>query len=129
MSDEDYPKAAYTLSLIAGVLMLINSVLFIVIMPFLAVYPVRPRLMFMMMFGLPFLAFGAIMFLGLASAIVVLISALMLKSRPAESTTWGVLILVFSLMSFFGMGGFIIGAILGIIGGAMAMAYNPKTKQ
>ena len=34
---------------------------------------------------------------------------------------FGVLILVFSVLSFFGSGGFVIGAILGIIGGVMTL--------
>jgi nitrate/nitrite transporter NarK len=31
-------------------------------------------------------------------------------------------------MSFVDMGGYIIGAVLGIIGGAFAISYRPKTK-
>lgn len=62
--------------------------------------------------------------LGLVSGIVIVASALMLQNRPSEAKTWGTLILVFSVVSLFGMGGFIIGAILGIIGGILALTWK-----
>jgi hypothetical protein len=74
--------------------------------------------------------------LGLVSGIIVLISAIMLNIRPGQAThgmracctMWGTMILVFSIVSLFGvsMGGFLIGAILGIIGGALALSSRPK---
>jgi hypothetical protein len=70
--------------------------------------------------------------LGLVSGIIVLISAIMLRVRPGEATQglracciwWGSIILVFSIVSLFGgsMGGFLVGAILGIVGGALALS-------
>lgn len=74
--------------------------------------------------------------LGLVSGIIVLISAIMLNIRPGQAahgmraccTMWGTMILIFSIVSLFGvsMGGFLIGAILGIIGGALALSSRPK---
>ena len=64
---------------------------------------------------------------GLVSGVIVLISGVMLRINPSQRTIWGVLILVFSVLSFFGIGGFIIGAILGIIGGVMALRWKPST--
>lgn len=62
---------------------------------------------------------------GLAFGGVVLYSAIMLNARPAWHVTWGSLILVFSVLSAFGaMGGFGIGLILGVIGGALAIAWR-----
>ncbi len=63
--------------------------------------------------------------LGLISGIVVLVGAVMIYTRPANASTWGLLVLVFSILSFFGMGGFFIGAVLGVVGGALAMAWRP----
>jgi hypothetical protein len=63
---------------------------------------------------------------GLISGIIVLISGVMLRGNPSQRTTWGVLILVFSVLSFFGFGGFIIGAILGSIGGILALTWKPS---
>lgn len=64
---------------------------------------------------------------GLASGVVVLISGVMLRTNPSQRSIWGVLIVVFSVLSFFGFGGFIIGAIIGIIGGIMALTWKPST--
>jgi len=55
---------------------------------------------------------------------IVLIGAIMLNARPANHFTWGVIVLAFSVISFVGMGGYFIGAILGIAGGALALSYK-----
>jgi hypothetical protein len=66
--------------------------------------------------------------LGIVSGIIVLISAIMLKRRPAQVNIWGILIVIFSIVSFFGgsRGGFYVGTILGIIGGALALLSKSK---
>lgn len=64
---------------------------------------------------------------GLIAGVAVLVGAVMIYARPAKASTWGLLVLVFSLLSFFGMGGFFIGAILGIVGGILAMVWRPTT--
>ncbi len=69
-----------------------------------------------------FYGFAAI---GLIAGIVVLVGAVMMYTRRGSAQTWGLLILVFSIISLFGMGGFFIGAILGIVGGILALAWNP----
>lgn len=63
----------------------------------------------------------------LISGVIMLVGAIMLNARPTEHTAWGIIVLIFSLISFLGMGGFFIGAILGIAGGALALSYeSPK---
>jgi len=71
---------------------------------------------------------GGLLFVGLLSGIVVIVGALMLNALPAEHMAWGTLILVFSVISFLGMGGFYIGALLGIAGGAIALSWRPTAK-
>jgi len=66
--------------------------------------------------------------IGLIAGVIVIVAALMLKAHPAEHTAWGAIVLAFSIISFFGMGGFYIGAVLGIAGGALALAWRPSTK-
>jgi Family of unknown function (DUF6114) len=61
---------------------------------------------------------------GLISGLVVLGSGIMARIHPEQSTVFGVLILVFSVLSFFGSGGFVIGALLGIIGGVMMLRWR-----
>jgi hypothetical protein len=48
----------------------------------------------------------------------VLLAALLLHFRPANKKGWGIMIIVFSVPSVIMGGGFIVGFILGIIGGA-----------
>jgi len=78
--------------------------------------------------GIPFGLMSGISFIGVLSGIIVIIGALMLSVRPADHVTWGTMILIFSLISFLGMGGFFIGAILGIVGGALALSWKPISK-
>ena len=62
--------------------------------------------------------------LGLISGIIVLGSGIMLRINPDQSVVFGLLILVFSVLSFFGTGGFVAGAVLGIIGGIMTLRWR-----
>ncbi len=65
----------------------------------------------------------------LICGILVLIGAIMLNSRPQEHVAWGIVVLIFAIISFTGMGGFIIGALLGIAGGAIALSYKTPSAQ
>ncbi|HVB12082.1 MAG TPA: DUF6114 domain-containing protein [Nitrososphaerales archaeon] len=58
---------------------------------------------------------------GIITGILVIVFAILMKSKPAERKNYGVLILAFSLVSLVGMGGFFIGAIIGLIGGVLAL--------
>jgi CDP-diglyceride synthetase len=71
--------------------------------------------------------FSVISILGLFSGVAMIIGAVMLWVRPQDHLVWGILILVFAVVSFADMGGYFIGAILGIIGGAFAISYHPRT--
>jgi len=64
----------------------------------------------------------------LRCGVIVLIGAIMLNARPADHFTWGVIVLAFSVISFVGMGGYFIGAILGIAGGVLALSYKTTVK-
>jgi hypothetical protein len=64
---------------------------------------------------------------GVVSGIIVLVSSIMLLTGSGQPRTWSVLILVFSVVSFFGMGGFVVGAVLGIVGGALVLRWKPPT--
>jgi len=127
MSETDRLTTAFIISLIGGILIILGSL-----------YTTMWGIGMMGgayggMMGQP--AYGAMTgtwILGLVSGIIVLISAIMLNIRPGEAThgkracctMWGTMILIFSIVSLFGgsMGGFLIGAILGIIGGALALS-------
>jgi hypothetical protein len=67
--------------------------------------------------------------LGIFSGAFMVVGAIMLRVHPQEHLIWGVLVLIFALVSFVDMGGYFIGAIQGIIGGALALSYrqHPQT--
>ena len=52
---------------------------------------------------------------------IVIIAAILMFIRVQQIQLWGVIILVFSVISFIGMGTFLIGAAFGIVGGALAI--------
>ncbi len=58
---------------------------------------------------------------GLIAGVLMIVFAALMRSRPANKKTYGALILAFSLISLVGMGGFFIGAIIGLIGGILAL--------
>ncbi|HET7404707.1 MAG TPA: DUF6114 domain-containing protein [Candidatus Bathyarchaeia archaeon] len=68
---------------------------------------------------------GALAAFGLACGAIVLFASIAVRLIPRHRQTWGVLILVFSILSFFGFGGFIIGSLLGIIGAIMILQWKP----
>ena len=80
-------------------------------------------------YGFPFGFMGGFSFVALIAGIFVIIGAVMLNARPAEHVTWGVVVLVFSIISFVGMGGFVLGALLGIVGGALALSWRPLSEE
>lgn len=80
------------------------------------------------MAGLVSGAVGVVGVFGLASGVIVLAAAVMLRTNPSQRKTWGVLILVFSILSFVGLGGFVVGAILGVVGGIMTLTWKPPTQ-
>jgi hypothetical protein len=64
---------------------------------------------------------------GLICGVLVLFGAIMLHSRPEHKRAWGIMVIVSSIPSIVTGGGFIIGFILGIIGGAYTLSRKPKT--
>lgn len=71
----------------------------------------------------------ALPLVSLVCGILVLIGAIMLRARPKEHFIWGTIILVFAIISFMGLGGYFIGAITGITGGALALSYKEPNKK
>ena len=59
---------------------------------------------------------------GIVSGLVVLYGAYMLSGKPKENSTWGSLILIFSVVGLASGGGFLIGSLLGIVGGLLALS-------
>ena len=131
---EETPIAAFILSLVAGVFILLGGGMMTMIGSWMGNYGYGMMGRYggwggMMGMGLGMMqfAFGTMGVLGLIFGAIVIISALMLNSKPKQHSTWGSLIVLFSVLSIFGsaMGGFSIGLILGLIGGVLAVTWKP----
>ena len=109
----DTPSAAYILSLIAGIFVIIGGLAAAVI----------GALVTFMFAGIG----GLVGILGIVWGVLIIVFALRLKSNPGSHATSGALIIVFSLLSWVGaIGGLFIGFLLGLIGGIMAIVWNPS---
>lgn len=65
---------------------------------------------------------------GPLAGVVVLIGAVTLYTKPEQSRTWGLVIIVIAAINLFvGMGGFLAAA-LGILGGALAMSWKAPSR-
>ncbi len=66
---------------------------------------------------------------GVLFGTIVVVSALMLYNEPIEHFKWGLLILIFSVLSILGsaMAGFGVGLILGVLGGIFALIWRPPS--
>lgn len=124
------PVAPFVISLIAGLLILVGGGMMISF----ATDPYYGGMMggfawmmnghYGMMGGYGGIWFYAFSVIGIISGILVTAGAIMLYNEPSRAYTWGTLILVFSLLSFLGMGGFMLGALLGVVGGVLALTWK-----
>lgn len=122
---EEKPTTAFTLSLIAGVLILLGATMSLIFAGIMRTWwdsDMSGMMGWWSGFSIP------LSVAGLAFGVIVIYAAIMLNSKPAQHATWGTLILVFSLLSVIGAwAGFGLGLILGIVGGALAISWSPTT--
>lgn len=64
--------------------------------------------------------------IGLIFGVLVLLAAILLHIKPGNKKVWGIIIVIFSVPSVVTGGGFIIGFILGIIGGSLSLSRKPE---
>ena len=126
-----YPKTAAILALAGGMLMVLGGAIFIGVASFVIPHINLSNLTVpqgMSRTSLPGLISGVLSVMGgfgLVCGAIVLISSTMLLAKVGTLRTWGILILVFSVLSLVGLGGFVLGAILGILGGVLTLRWKP----
>ena len=132
MSNEQKPAVPFALSLFSGILTLIGGLT----MKYLRIWRFQYVERVMRGYGYAFAAgpgyfspfISLVGMLGIVFGVIVIVSAVMLNRQPKQHMTWGILILTFSILGIFGgLGGYLVGLILGIVGGALAMQWNPPT--
>ncbi len=132
MSVEEKPVAPFILGLLGGILILLGAFVMSMfafgtanMMGIMSGTMAGYSGTMAMMMGHSF----AFTIVGLASGALVILGAVMLYTRPFEKDLWGAVIIAFSILSILGgMGGFMIGLVLGIVGGVLALAWNPTPK-
>ena len=128
MSMNSMRTTAFVLSLTGGLVIIAGSAIAAFLSaygsPFGTFYGMGPGMMGGYWFGYGSGWMWGLALFSLVCGVVVLIGAVMMNARPEEHVSWGIIVLVFSLASFIGMGGYFIGAILGIAGGAVALSYR-----
>ena len=126
-----YPKAAGLMALAGGIIIILGGAIFLGASIFVLPHMNFGNLTVPQGFdraNLPALISGVVEAMGafgLICGTVVLLSATMLLAKVGQRRTWGVLILVFSVLSFIGLGGFVLGAVLGIAGGILTLRWKP----
>lgn len=135
-STSEAPMAAFILSIIAGALLLAGSGMMTSMQAYFPFYGGMMGNYFGGYYGMmgPYYGgtggLGGLFYLatalGLVSGAIVLVGATMLYSRPERTFTWGLVILVFSIVGLVGLGGFFVGSVLGVIGGALAMTSGKE---
>lgn len=121
------PTAAFVLSLIGAALIILNAL----ILAFFTTLVGVALGVFGRALGVFLPRLGSLVFLlgvgGIAIGIIVLAGAFMINSEDKNRVTTGsIIVLVFSIMSFFIGGGFIIGFLLCIVGSILGLTWKPS---
>jgi hypothetical protein len=124
MTQSEKRTKAFLLSLIAGILIVSNSALLGVVATwFPGVLPTLPGES-----ANDTTTLYTLTAIGLMLGILVLLGVIMLHFKPRNKKIWGIIIIIFSIPSVVTGGGFIIGFILGIIGGVSAFSQKTLMK-
>jgi hypothetical protein len=116
MANKEYPSIAVFFSVIGGILILLSGL--VILGVGISGMPVVPGVAESLIVGLGVW--------GVVCGIIVIVAGYMVYTRPVSHSVYGILILIFSILSFIESGGYIIGAILGIIGGLWAIFWKPR---
>lgn len=107
MSSKEAPSIAFILSLIGGMLILLSGVMFSIWFMSGGHNPwgmMGGDWSMMGNWAFPFGFMSGFSLIALVAGIIVVIGAVMLNARPSEHMAWGVIILIFSIISLLGMG-------------------------
>ena len=122
------PTAAFVLSLIAGILILVSGIVLIILGSFLS-----RRVGKIMIAETSYITLAGIAYpiagLKIVLGILVVIGAVISFKSASQRISWGLIVLIFSIIamivSIFPPGPIgLIGAILGILGGALALSWK-----
>jgi len=129
-----YPKTGSIIALVGGMIIVIGGVILLGVATFVIPHMNLNNVTVPQGFtrsNLPGLISGVLTVMGsfgLICGAIVLVSATMILAKVGRWRTWGILTLIFSVLSFIGLGGFVVGAVLGIIGGILVLRWKPSPR-
>jgi len=113
---EPRPLGAFILSLVAGVFVLLGGISELQIDYAISVpTPLSPEYTWLALFGL----------IGIGSGAIIILVSTLVYLYPRHHVLGGTLIIVLSGLSVLALSGFLVGLVLGIVGGALAVAWAP----
>lgn len=117
----DKPTTAFALSLVGGIFILLGGL----------VYVALGSVIGGLGFGLGGAALAGIGAFGLICGILTILGAVWINSGEESKVRNGsILVLIFSILSWFGAaGGFFIGFLLGLIGAILGLTWKPSTTE
>ena len=115
---KSYPSTAFILTLIGGIFILLNGLYDAAVLAFVGsvALSIIPGL------GALLIAFAII---ALLFGLVIIFGAIRMRAAPESARMWGIIVLIVSLISLVTGGGFVIGFILALVGGILAMTWHP----
>jgi hypothetical protein len=129
------PTAAFALSLVGAIFIIINAVLMLIGGLFIAGMAGEYSEWLGMipgagsMVGAYITIILIIAIVGLIFGILVLVGATMINSgEKSKVRTGSIMVLIFSILSLFTASGFYIGFILGLIGGILGLIWKPEAR-
>jgi len=120
---------AFILSLVGGLAIVFMSVVSVFLLfsgsPYATLYGIELGLM--RGFGVGQTLLVAFSIVAVLCGTIVVAGAIMLHTRPAKPLVWGIVVLIFSIASFVDGGGLFIGALLGMLGGGLAIITSKSS--
>jgi hypothetical protein len=120
-SPRAYPVAAFVLTLIGGILILLDGIYLLAVSAFVSSVTSA--------YGVSIPGVSAILealaAVGLIFGLIIMIGALMMWKSPSSAKMWGVVVIVLGFISIIGGGGFVLGLILALVGGILALIWHP----
>jgi hypothetical protein len=118
----DKPTAAMVLSLIAGIFVILGGALIAFVGSLVSSFGYLAN--GGTTGGAAVTAFGVV---GIIMGLIMVVGSFMLYSKPTSTKMWGIIILILSILSWVtAVGGLVIGFILGLVGGILAIVYKPS---
>lgn len=107
---EEKPTAAFVLSLIGGIFVLLGGIWWAIVGAIIAIFTAGA---------------GAILGIFAIFGIIIIIGSVMMYNQATSAKTWGIIILILGIISLIGIVT-AFGGLLSIIGGILAIVWKPS---